>query len=79
MALRQKRIIFVICPEPTDRGAGCSDACAAFYTVFYFFLVFVRSGGDYVVLGDFALIRFFQIVEFIFRLINYQTKSEGIN
>lgn len=36
MALRQKRIIFVICPEPTDHGAGCSDAHAAFCIVLYF-------------------------------------------
>jgi len=46
------------------------------YSIFSLFLFNHR--GDYVVLGDFALIRFFQI-EFIFRLINYQTKSEVIN
>lgn len=40
MALRQKRIIFVICPEPTDHGAGRPDAgfCIALYFTFFFFL-----------------------------------------
>jgi len=45
MALRQKRIIFVICPEPTDHGAGCSDAHAAFCVALYFFLFLFDYGG----------------------------------
>lgn len=41
MALRQKRIIFVICPEPTDHSAGRSDARVGFCTAFYFLNVFL--------------------------------------